>query len=123
MPILFLRLLFLSYPLFEPLEAASVCCLHVVHAFRDQERGVNARLDRRRNYFLRVFTKLFWRAIYCANPIPKTDSHSGYLSRRVLVRQYPQIIWEYNIRTAVLIQPLTQPRTCYIDSSIFAAMS
>ena len=81
------------------------------------------RLGSKRESSVLVCIKLFWRAINCANPIPKTDSQSEFLSRRGLGRKSPHIIWDYNIMTAIVIQLLTQPRKCKMGSSFFDVMS
>lgn len=74
------------------------------------------------DFFVRVCTKLFWSTIYCANPRLKPDPQSGYLCYKGLGRQAPRIIWEYDIVTVIVIRPLTQPGTCEMGSSSFAAM-
>ena len=66
--------------------------------------------------------KLFWWAIYCANPKPKPNSRSVSLSRRGIGRRSPWVIWDYYLATATSILPLIHPRTCKMGSSIFAAM-
>ena len=85
--------------------------------------GVGAKPGGRWKSFLRVYTKLFWRAIYCANPRPKNNFRSGTLSPRVLGRLSPRIICEYNIATAIVIQPLIHPHMYKMGSYIFSAMS
>ena len=70
-----------------------------------------------------VRVKLFWHAIYCAKPRPNIKSQSGSQSRRGMWGRAPQIMREYNLVTAILIRPLTQPHTCEMGSSIFSAMS
>ena len=67
--------------------------------------------------------KLFWRAIYCANPRPNPGSQSGSRSCRGLKSRAPRIMLEYGLAIAIAIRPLIQPRTCEMGSSIFAAMS
>ena len=39
------------------------------HVLHNQGGGWDVRLGKKRNMFLRVVAKLFWRAIYCTNPI------------------------------------------------------
>ena len=52
--------------------------------------------------------KLFWLEIYCAKPRPNPGYHSGSWSCRLLVRQSPWIMWEYNLATAIAILALNQ---------------
>ena len=73
--------------------------------------------------FVRMWVKLFRRAVYCANPTPEPDSQSGSMSRRGLGRRASLIMREYDLATAIAIRPITQPCTCEMGSSIFAAMS
>ena len=77
----------------------------------------------KRNNFAWVGPKIFWRVIYFANRNPETDSHYVSLSQKILGKWYPWIIREYYLATAIVIRPLTHPRTCKMGSSIFAAMS
>ena len=58
---------------------------------------------------------------YCANPNPKPDSQYESRVSNVLGTQYPKIIQEHYLVTAIAIQPLTQPLMCKIDPSIFVA--
>ena len=110
-----------SLTVYEPPEASSVRRPPVVWALQYQEREGNVGSGRKWKSFFLVCAKMFWRAIYCANPRPEPYYQSGSLSHRVLVRQDPLIIHEYYLATAIVIQPLTQPRTCKIGSSIFSA--
>ena len=119
MPIYFLHLLLFRYRACLILMRLSLSVVHVQRAFHDQEGEVYAMLGRKMKKFARVCTKLFWRAIYCANLRPEHDFQSGYLSCRVLGRQDPRIIWECNLAITILIQPLTQSCKCGIGSSIF----
>ena len=73
--------------------------------------------------FFWVLPKLFWRVIYCANLRPKPDYQSGSLSHRVLGRQDPWIISEYNLTTTISIRPLIQTCMREMGSSTFSAMS
>ena len=68
-------------------------------------------------------TKLFWSVIYCANPRPEPDTHSGSLSCRGLGIWYPRIIWEYNLAIVIAIWPLTHSCTCEMVSSIFSSIN
>ena len=77
----------LSFPAYKPHEAASVCRLHGTHMLRDRDREVNERSVRRLESFVRVCTKLFWHAIYCANHRLEPDTQSISMSHRGLVRQ------------------------------------
>ena len=70
-----------------------------------------------------VCTKLFCRAIYCANTITEPDYQSGSLYRRALGRWSLRIIWEYDITNVIAIRPLNYPNTCEMGSSSFSAMS
>ena len=69
----------------------------------DQGGGWDVKLGKKINNFARVGTKLFWRAIYCANPKPEPDPQSGSLFRKRLGRRAPRIIWEYDLATAIAI--------------------
>ena len=107
---------------------ASIGCLRpssacIACALWHQEREWNVRSGIKRKNFARVYAKLLWRMIYCSNLRPRNDSQSGYLSQRRIGRRYPWIIWDYNITTAIAIQPLTQPWTFKMSYSIFSAMS
>ena len=70
-----------------------------------------------------VHAKLFWHAIYFANPRPNIEYHSGSRSLRGLGRRSMQIMQDYDLVNMITIRKLTQPRTCEMDSSIFSAMS
>ena len=70
-----------------------------------------------------VRAKLFWIALYCTKPRPDPGSQSSSRSRRGLGRRAPRIMWEYDLTTVIAIRPLTQPHTCEMGSSGFAAMS
>ena len=65
-------------------------------------------------------TILAW-DIYCAKPNPK--SQSRYRVCKGLGTRAMRIAREYDLVTAIVIQPLTQPLTCEVGSSIFASMS
>ena len=80
---------FSSSPVYNLPEAASVCHPRVGSALCNREREGNTRSGRKQNRFVRVRVKLFWRAIYCANPRPEPDSQSRYLSRRGMGRKAP----------------------------------
>ena len=90
---------------------------------RNRKKEVKARSGRKLNSLLQVCAKLFWYAIYCANPRSHPDYQTGPLSCRVLGRQDPRIIREYDLETVITILLLTQPHMCEIGSVIFAAMS
>ena len=72
--------------------------------------------------FVYVHAKLFWRAIYYANPRPDARYKSESRSHRGLVSQSTCIICEYKLATKIVIQLLIHPCTCEMDSFIFAAM-
>ena len=72
--------------------------------------------------FADVRMKLFWRAIYCANPRPNARSHFGSRYHRGLWGWNPRIICEYYLATAIATRPLIQTWTCKIGLSIFPAM-
>ena len=76
-----------------------------------------------KKYYVGVRTKLFWRPIYCAKPRTNPGSQSGSRPRRVLVRQAPWIMQEYELTTVIVIHLLTHPQTCDRGSSSFSAMS
>ena len=70
-----------------------------------------------------VHETILAREIYCVNPNPKNSSQYGSRVCKVPGTQYPQIIWDYDLATSIVIRPLTQTLTRKMDSSIFAAMS
>ena len=76
-----------------------------------------------RNFFASVRAKLFWCAIYCANPKPDPKSQSGSQSCRGMERRAPQIMQEFDLTNAITIHLLTNPRTCEMGPSSFPAMS
>ena len=53
--------------------------------------------------FVDVREKLFWPAIYCANPRPNARSQSGSRSYRGLGSQALRIICEYDLVTVIVI--------------------
>ena len=101
MPISFLRL------------CTSVCSISPsyvggVHMLHNQGGGWDVRLVKKRNIFAWVGTKLFWHAIYCANPNLKHDSQSGSLSHKWLGRQSPKILdyfTDLNLPLTLLLHP------------------
>ena len=133
MLISFLYLIYLCYSCFfcfhviSRVQSFGVCLLTssvcIAHMLRDQEREGNGRSDRKQKSFVRVCAKLFWRKIYCANPIPETDSQSVSIYHIGLGRQDPRIICEYDLATAIAIRPLTHTHRWEMGSSIFDAMS
>ena len=111
------------YPSLTVYEASSLHRLYVLRALCYWKREGNTRLGRKRKSFVRLCVKLFWSMIYCANTILKPDSRFGSLSHRKLGRGSPLIIHQYYLMTAIAIQPITQPCTCKMGSSIFSAVS
>ena len=65
------------------LRLSSVSSAHVLC---NQGGGWDVRLGRKRNNFARVGMKIFWHAMYCANPNPELESQSGSLSYKGLGR-------------------------------------
>ena len=61
--------------------------------------------------------------VYCAKSNPEPDSQSGSRVHKGLETRALCSIWECTLVTAIAIWTLTQPLTCKIGSSIFAAMS
>ena len=61
--------------------------------------------------------------IYCATPNPKPDAHFRSQVCKGLEDRSPQSTLEYNLMTAILIWPLTQPVMCEMGLSSFVAMS
>ena len=61
--------------------------------------------------------------IYCTNPNPDPDAHSGSQVRNELGARSPWSSLEYNLVAVIAIRMLTQPMTCEMGSSIFVAMS
>ena len=117
------------YPWFLRRNVSSVChCRLSPFVAMGRARGAQMRGGGRghtggKNKCADVRGKLFWRAIYFANPRPDVGSQSSSRSRRGLGSQAPRIICEYDFVTAIVIRPLIHPRTCEMGSSIFAAMS
>ena len=60
-------------------------------------------------------TILAWE-IYCANPNPVPDSHSGSWVFKVIGTQSPRSIRYNDLASLILIRPLTQPLTCKMGS-------
>ena len=94
-----------------------------MHALSYQEREEILRLVIKRNSFVWMCAKLFWRYIYCANPRRDLDSQSSSLSWRGFRRKDTWIICDYNLATAIAIRLLTHPHTCEMISSIFSTIS
>ena len=123
MPISFLSLIFLSsLNLFYPLNAVYIRCLRVLHVVRPKKGG-KWEAGQETKKIVRVWAKIFWRAIYGANLRPETDSQYSYLYFRGLGILYPRIIWEYDLATAIAIWLLSQSRMCKMGSSISSVMS
>ena len=61
--------------------------------------------------------------VYCAKSNPEPASQSGSRVHKGLETRALCSIWECTLVTAIAIWTLTQPLTCKIGSSIFAAMS
>ena len=66
---------------------------------------------------------VFLRNIYFAKPNPEPNAHSGSRVWKGLGDRALRKTLEYDLANNILIRPLTQPVTCEIGSSIFAAMS
>ena len=105
------------------LKSLPLSIVRVKRALRYQERGGDARPGRTLKSFVRVYAKLFLLAIYCTNTRPKPKYQYSYLSCREFIRRALQIIREYDLATMIAIQPLTQPHTFEMGSSIFATMN
>ena len=60
---------------------------------------------------------------YCAKPNPDPNAHAGSQVRNVLGYWDPRSTLEYDLSTAIMTRPLTQPVTCEMGLSIFAAMT
>ena len=82
-------------------------------------KGGKCEFNQKTKQIARVCAKLYWHNIYCNNYTPETDSQSGSVSRRVLDRHNPLIIWRSNLVTTIATRLSTQPHTCKMGSSIF----
>ena len=72
--------------------------------------------------FAGVCSAIFAWDVYCANPNPKSDTHSNSWICKGLGDLDPWITHEYDLATVISICPLTQPLTWKMGLSIFAAM-
>ena len=110
---------------YVPVRAVSSICfgwwevLHALSALRKNSGGV----DLNGWVFAGVHKTILAQEIYCANPNPETNSQSGFQVSKVLGTRVPWSTQEYNIMTVIVIRSLTQPLTCKLGYSIFAAMS
>ena len=73
--------------------------------------------------FAGVCKTILAQEMYFPKPNTKPYSHSGYWVQRGLGTWSPWIIRDYNLAIAISIRQLTQPSTCEIGFSIFAAIS
>ena len=60
---------------------------------------------------------------YCAKPNPNPNAHAGSQVRNGLGYWALSSTLEYDLSTAIMTRPLTQPVTCEMGLSIFAAMT
>ena len=79
-------------------------------------------MDLNRWVYIGVRGAILAQNIYCANHNPDPGAHSGSRVRRGLGDWYPRSTLEYDLTTKIVIRTLTQPMTCKMGSSIFAAM-